>query len=56
MSLLNQLRLSSHNMEKKSPKIGDIVEVEIIGMQDYGAFVNFTWIIHQIKKKLNKKD
>lgn len=23
------------------PKIGDVVEVEVIGMQDYGAFVKF---------------
>ncbi|QDK71501.1 S1 RNA-binding domain-containing protein [Lactococcus protaetiae] len=23
------------------PKIGDIVEVEVVGMQDYGAFVKF---------------
>ncbi|WP_190289026.1 S1 RNA-binding domain-containing protein [Lactococcus kimchii] len=28
-------------MKVKRPKIGDIVEVEIIGMQDYGAFVKF---------------
>ena len=28
-------------MEVKAPKIGDVVEVEIIGMQDYGAFVRF---------------
>ena len=28
-------------MVAKRPKIGDIVEVEVIGMQDYGAFVKF---------------
>ena len=43
-------------MEKKSPKIGDIVEVEIIGMQDYGAFVKFYLDNSSNKKKLNKKD
>ena len=55
MSLLNQLRLSSHNMEKKSPKIGDIVEVEIIGMQDYGAFVKFYLDNSSNKEKIEQK-
>lgn len=26
-------------MKKKQAKIGDVVEVEVVGMQDYGAFV-----------------
>ena len=55
MSLLNQLKLSSHNMEKKSPKIGDIVEVEIIGMQDYGAFVKFYLDNSSNKEKIEQK-
>ena len=55
MSLLNQLRLSSHKMDKKSPKIGDIVEVEIIGMQDYGAFVKFFLQNPETNEKIEQK-
>jgi general stress protein 13 len=28
-------------MAEKAPKIGDLLKVEVIGMQDYGAFVKF---------------
>ena len=42
-------------MDKKSPKIGDIVEVEIIGMQDYGAFVKFFLQNPETNEKIEQK-